>query len=156
MICHVTAAATTQLDIKRAESRDLTCRGRKRVGSSGINFYCVGAVWSDFGVVWCEFLFVVRFGAVNLSVVRYRTKTWSLRPTNQSTIFWSRDIYQPIRAQYSSHVTHSSQSEHSILIVVKYVFLKNTYSNTHTYFFQNGTYFYATYFHVFLYTRIFT
>ena len=38
-----------------------------------------------------------------------------------------------------------------MLIVVKYVFLKNTYSNTHTYFFlQNGTYFYATYFHVFL------
>ena len=106
MICHVTATAATQLYITRAESRDLTCRGRKRVGSSGIKWDQVGSSgikWDQvgstfivsvrfeailkYGVVWCEFLFVVRFfvkGAIwcdKPAVVRYRTnrtKTWSL------------------------------------------------------------------------------
>ena len=41
--------------------------------------------------------------------------TWHI-PTNQSTVFWSRDTYLPIGAQYSGHVTHTNQSEHSNLV----------------------------------------
>ena len=56
------ACRITRLNMQREKESGIKW---DQVGSSGINFYCVGAVWSDFEVmVWyviCEFLFVVRF-----------------------------------------------------------------------------------------------